>query len=638
MTPAVTHRESYLDGFRDNVERSPRRVAVRFVGEDGEQSVDYVELDAAARATAGWLGQRCAAGDRVLLPIPSGIGFVQAFLGCLYAGVVPVPVPARGTHGRQEGRHTGIAADCAARLTLGEEELREALRATPVAGPPGTGPDDIAFLQYTSGSTSEPKGVMVPHRALLHNIGLMGRGLGWQEGTTWVSWLPAHHDMGLIGAILAPLHVGGTTVLMAATTFLKRPVSWLRLIERYRADVAPAPNFAWDLCTRKLTDEQIAGLDLSHHWNAVNGAEPIDPATLTRFAERLAPAGFRTSCFVPGYGLAEATLTVTHTRSEQPPLIRHFDTARLAVGELVPVEPAWTGSALVGNGAVRDLDVRIVEPESRRELPAGRVGEIWVRGGSVALGYWGKPQETADSFDADTADGEGGFLRTGDLGALLDGELFVTGRRKDLIIVHGRNLYPQDLERDLQGLDPAFAGLPAAAVQLPAADGERIVLVQEVRLGGTSEELGRLARRAKAELARAQGVPVAGLVLVGPGRLPRTTSGKLQRSLTRELLMKSRFETLHAEFDDGCEPGGPDRTAEIRGWLVERVAESLNRSPERIATDAHLVELGLDSLGALSICGEAEDRFGLRLEATIAWDHPTIDALAAFLTAELERA
>ncbi len=414
------------------------------------------------------------------------------------------------------------------------------------------GPEALCFLQYTSGSTSEPKGVMVPHGALVHNLRLMRDCHGWHGGMTWCSWLPAYHDMGLIAMMLAPLYLGGTAVLMSSTDFLKRPVSWLRLIERHRAEISCAPNFAYDLCARRLTEEQTAGLDLSSWRYACNGAEPVDAATLTRFAERFAGAGFSARSLLPGYGLAEATLYVSGTRADRPPVVLRADPSALAGGEVAEAEPGSTAQELVSSGIVRGLDVRVVDPGTRAELSEGRVGEIWIRGGSVALGYWNRAEETRRTFGAATADGDTGFLRTGDLGALRAGELYVTGRIKEMIIVHGRNLYPHDIERELRDLAPAFADLPAAvfAVRPGGAHApEEIVAVQEVRGRGLSgEELAALARTARAGLARRLGVRVGGVALVKAGRIRRTTSGKIQRTLMRGLFEGGELQPLHEEL------------------------------------------------------------------------------------------
>ncbi|RSN54765.1 hypothetical protein DMH12_16190 [Streptomyces sp. WAC 04229] len=583
----MTGFESFVSVLRRRAAAAPRHDAVRFCAGEDEEALTYAELDLRARSGAQWVAERVGAGDRVLVACAPGTGFIRAFLACLYAGAVPVPVPLPGGFGRQESRTTAIAKDTGARLVLTDEaglgavhrwlagerdalpgRAAVAVEAAERDGDAGTWREaavtgtDLCFLQYTSGSTSDPKGVMVPHGALVHNLRLLRDSHGWHGGMTWCSWLPAHHDMGLIAMMLAPLHLGGTAVLMSSTEFLKRPVSWLRLIDRHGAQISCAPNFAYDLCARRLTEEQTAGLDLSRWRYACNGAEPVDAATLRRFADRFAGAGFAPAALLPGYGLAEATLFVSGTSADEPPAVLRADSAALAAGEVRAAGPGVPARELAGSGIVRGLDVRVVDPSDGRELSAGRVGEIWIRGGSVALGYWNRPEESERTFRATTSAGDGPFLRTGDLGALRAGELYVTGRLKEMIIVHGRNLYPHDIEREMRELDPAFAELPAAVFGCRAADtvggGEEIVAVQEVRgRGRAAGELAGLARAARARLGRLLGARIGAVVLVKPGRIRRTTSGKIQRTRMRHLFETGALDVLHEELS-------PDLRAALR--------------------------------------------------------------------------
>ncbi|MEV4702006.1 fatty acyl-AMP ligase [Actinoplanes sp. NPDC049316] len=563
--------DSFTGALRRQVAEKPGHVAVRFHSGGGAEFLTYAELDLAARRVAAWAREATGPGERVLLSCAPGTAFLQAFLGCLYAGRVPVPVPPPDGQGRQTHRTAGIARDTGARLLLtdtaamlsgdGLEALTvvpvgEALKSDPAGWtPPLPEPGSLAFLQYTSGSTSEPKGVMVHHGALAHNLSLMRDSHGWHGGMTWCSWLPAYHDMGLIAMMLAPLYLGGTAVLMPATDFLKRPASWLRLIDSCGADVSCAPNFAYELCAR-LGDEQIAGLDLSRWRFACNGAEPVDARTLARFADRFRPAGLRRSALLPGYGLAEATLYVSGTPAHEEPAVFRVDPVALEQGRLA--EGGTDAVEVAASGVVRGLDVRIVDPVRRTETEPGVIGEVWIRGGSVAQGYWGRPEETARTFGGRTAGGDGGFLRTGDLGAFHDGALVVTGRLKEIIIVHGRNLYPHDIEREVSALDPAFDGLPATvfAVRAPGRGHEEIVVTQEVRGRGVpAGDLEALARRTRTALARRLGVAVAGLVLLRVGRTRRTTSGKIQRNRMRELFLRGELEAWHEELDPALHGG-----------------------------------------------------------------------------------
>jgi acyl-CoA synthetase (AMP-forming)/AMP-acid ligase II len=580
---AVSNDLDLVTRVREHAERTPDAVAVRFHRGAGVDppvvSLTYAQLDLAARTVAVGLRELHPDGDaRVLLTHAPGLSFVTGFLGCLYAGVTPVPTPPPTGHRHQVVRSAGIARDCGAALVLTDPDSRAAVAgwlgeaelgglvcaATEdiVGDPlrwrqPPADPARLAFLQYTSGSTSEPKGVMVSHGNLTHNIELMRRSHGWHAEHVFCSWLPTYHDMGLIAMLLTPLYLGATTVLLSAMDFLKRPHLWLDLIHQYRANISCAPNFAYDLATKQATDEQIARLDLSAWSHACNGAEPVNAATLARFAARFAPAGLRPEALLPGYGLAEATLYVSGTRVDTPPVVRRVDSAELAQDRLVPVGPAEGADAdagprttLVSSGVVRDLDVRVVDADTGKVLADREIGEVWIRGDSVARGYWRRPDETAQTFGAVTAEGDGPFMRTGDLGAFDGEELFITGRRKEMLIINGRNLYPHDIEREATGVHPVFAALPNCVFSVPARGGEAVVLVQEVRARGMStEELHGYARTAKTTLGGRLGVRVPNVVFVRPGRVLRTTSGKIQRRMMRELFMTGALEPLYEDLD-----------------------------------------------------------------------------------------
>jgi acyl-CoA synthetase (AMP-forming)/AMP-acid ligase II len=567
--------------FLDNVRRVPRRPAVVFSRSRGgavvEDELTYADLHRRAYALGGWLAERYPAGERAMLMYPTGLDFIGAFLGSLYAGLVPVPVPVPEGHRQQIDRTGGIATDCRPAVVLTDsghaaqtaawlfqegleqvpavatDALAEAMDGADAAGTPrvhrSVPPESLALLQYTSGSTSEPKGVMVTHANLAHNIRVGQALLGWDEGTTFCSWLPLYHDMGLISMLLVPLFLGGTAVIMPPTDFLKHPDAWLRLIHRHRAQASGAPNFGYELCLRRVTAAQIAALDLSHWRFACNGAEPIDAHTLRRFADRFEPAGFRPDALVAGYGLAEATLFVAGTRPGRRPTVAEVARPALERDRLVPAGPGELGQPLVSSGVAAGLEVRVVDPHSRVELPEGAVGEVWIRGASVTQGYWGREPADEPSFQGTTASGGTGFLRTGDLGGYLGGELYITGRIKELLIVHGRNLYPQDVEREVRELEHDFASLPCCAFSVPAP-GEELVVVQEVRQRGTGpDQLAELARSIRGAVGGRLGVRVGGVALVRLGQVRRTTSGKLRRRLMRELFLGGDLLTVHEDLD-----------------------------------------------------------------------------------------
>ncbi|MDH6113780.1 acyl-CoA synthetase (AMP-forming)/AMP-acid ligase II [Kitasatospora sp. MAP12-15] len=568
--------ETIVDRIASHARELSTKAAVVFAqtraGGLASEQLTYHQLDQHARAFAQFLAGHCAPGDRVLLLYPAGLDFVTALIGCQYAGVVAVPAPVPDSSGRRDTRTGGIARDAGAVLVLTDTrrhaEVGEFLRAEGLGElavlatdeldlgedaaarwtPPALAADSIAVLQYTSGSTSEPKGVVVSHGALRHNVGLISRSFGAGEQTKVCSWLPHYHDMGLVGTLLAPLALGGEIVLLSPTDFLRRPRLWLELIQQYRSSFTTAPNFAYDLLTRTVTDEQLAALDLSSLRFALNGSEPVDSGTLLRFAERFAPAGFSPEAFKPCYGMAEATLFITGTPPEHGPVFTRVEAEALQAHRFAPTADEG-GQLLVSSGPPTDLEVVVVDADTAEVLPEGAVGEIWVRGESVSQGYWQRPEENARAFGARTADGQDGYLRTGDLGVLHEGELYVTGRLKDVLIVRGRNLYPHDIERLVQSMHPGFQGLQGSVCAVPSTQ-EEIVVMQEVRPHrGEPVDLPELSRRIRTELAERLGVRVSNLVFLRPGQVRRTTSGKVRRSVMRELFLSDGLTAVHQDLD-----------------------------------------------------------------------------------------
>ncbi|MEU0092564.1 fatty acyl-AMP ligase [Kribbella sp. NPDC006257] len=534
--------------------------------------LSYAELDLRSRRLASWLQEHRAAGDRVLLLYPPGADFVNAFFACLYAQMIPVPapLPAGDGKGKVDRLRTIVnAAGCSvlftdsANLADLTEQLTELVdtdilcAATDIdLGDEGSWtepvikPETLALLQFTSGSTSEPRGVMVSHQSLWHNLGLIKKTFGLPTGGKVGSWLPHYHDMGLIGGSLSSIFLGGTLYLMSPMSFLRDPYRWLDLIDQEGIDISPAPNFAYDLCVRRIKPAQVEQLDLSRWRHALNGAEPVDPATLKRFELHFAAAGLKPETIRPCYGMAEVGLLVTGTDENRRPKPVRVDAADIERRLFTPTDDVAAGRELISSGPVpTGFDLRIVDPDSRTPLEDGRIGEIWLRGPSVALGYWGKPDESAAVFDAYTVEDEGPYLRTGDLGVCHDGDLYITGRIKELIIINGRNIYPQDLERKLGLLHPALADGASAAFGVPGDGAERIVVIQEIRTAGAAAPTGlqELADLIKADLSAYAGSPVANVCFVKRGGVLRTTSGKVRRTSMRELFVT---DTLLPHFED----------------------------------------------------------------------------------------
>jgi acyl-CoA synthetase (AMP-forming)/AMP-acid ligase II len=537
-----------------------------------EEVTSFRDLDRGARELAAWLSSRPQADGPVVLLFEPGSEFWKAFLGCLYAGIVAVPAPLPHDE-RSLKRVAGILRDAGSNLVLTSANLFD-LIAAGVEGfeldhpvqcvaanaltltdadswtMPHLTSETIAFLQYTSGSTGDPKGVAVTHGNILHNEFAITRFLGFDDTSTLVGWIPHFHDMGLISQIMC-FYAGMNAVVMSPLAFLKQPIRLLQAISKYGATCTAAPNFAYDLIARRVTPEQLNGLDLSTLRVAFNGAEPIRRRTIEAINELLGPAGFSPAALRPGYGMAEVTLFATATPHTAAFRCLDADAAALERNEFA--RPEGRAVSLVSSGIPGPgTDIRIVEPETLQPLADGRVGEIWLRSASVAGGYYKRPLETEERFGARTAEGDGPYLRTGDLGLIHDGHLYVTGRRKDLLIVNGRNLYPQDIEELVQEVHPATCAARGVAVAVDADDSERLVVIQTVRtdkLDGTS--LAQLATAIKVAVARSFEIPAPSVVLVGRDGVHLTTSGKVQRASMRTAFLRRELaDVLHETVDD----------------------------------------------------------------------------------------
>lgn len=556
--------------IREHAATTPGRVAIRFLrpgnGVRSFEEITYQELDAGARSRAGWIRQRVGAHEPVIVVLPHGRDLFLSLAGCLYAGVVLVVAPLPKGEGTELDRLRLMQQDTGARLILTDagvaSELKTWLAAAGDVGvvsveadgesPPGFEPvaaalDDVAFLQYTSGSTSDPKGVAIHHGAVAHNVSVLASTYGGSPDDSYCGWLPLHHDMGLVGQFLCPLYAGGSTTILSPAEFVRRPLLWLQVMDQVRANFSAAPNFGLELCLRRVRTADVATLDLSCVRVILDGAEPVDPSTIRRFLDLLEPAGLRRDVVKVSYGMAEATLFVSGTPLGAEVIVGRFDEDALGKNVLVPTN-STAGHEIASCGLAPALDVIIVDPETSAVLPKDQVGEIWVGGESVARGYWGKPATRGSVMGSYTGDGAGPFLRTGDLGARHDGEIYVTGRRKDVLIINGRNLYPQDAERHVPGLHNAFAGLGgvffAASVPQPEC-----VLVHEVRRARWGEEpLDDLATLVRDRLTRTLGVAVRNVVFVRPGVIAKTTSGKPRRRKVSEMLLEGTLETLHEDL------------------------------------------------------------------------------------------
>jgi amino acid adenylation domain-containing protein len=628
-------------------------------GETEEVSLTYGELDTRARAIAAQLQSLGAYAERVLLLYPPDLEYIAAFFGCLYAGAVAVPIFAPRAN-RSLSRLQAIAADAEARVVLTtsavfsriepflaqvselqamhwlttdniDEETAQDWKQPYIDG------DTLAFIQYTSGSTAEPKGVMVSHTNILHNERMIQSAFRQTEESVILSWLPLYHDMGLIGGVLQPLYVGARCILMSPVSFLQKPLRWLQAISRYRATTSGGPNFAYDMCVQKIDPARRTELDLSSWSVAFNGSEPVRAETLRQFAKVFAPCGFQPEAFFPCYGLAEATLFVSGNPVVRPPVIKKFAAESLAKHR-VEEQVAGDVQELVSCGTTYlGQEALIVNPETATPCAADEVGEIWIAGESVAQGYWRRPEETQNIFCARLSGVlSETFLRTGDLGFLHDGELFITGRLKDLIIIRGRNLYPQDLEQTVVEChaDLRRGGGMAFSVEL---DGEeRLVIVQELERHASSD-LDALIQRMRQVITEEHEVQPAAIALVRAGSVPKTSSGKLQRRACRELFLTGRFEYLAEWREDTTQPSEtllavpssePETEADIREFLKSLFASRLGIVAAEVDVDEPIGQYMLDSLQAIELMHAVEVSLGIVLPMTSFLQSPSITELA----------
>jgi 8-amino-7-oxononanoate synthase len=668
-------------------------------GESLEVRLTYSELERRALAIAAHLQSHLSWGERVLLLYPPGIEFPAAFFGCLCAGMVAVP--AYPPHSSQFlASLVAVVSDAGPTVALttssilkdyrqqiDQSPLLKALKWIPSdtisddhangwREPPADA-DSLAVLQYTSGSTGSPKGVMVSHGNLLHNSSVIHKVFGNSPHVRGVIWLPQYHDMGLIGGIIQPVYAGADTILMSPVSFIQKPLRWLMAISRYQATTSGGPNFAYDLCVRKITSEQKSELDLSCWEVAFNGAEPVRGETLHRFAAAFASCGFRQKAFLPCYGLSETTLMATGCNKNSEPTFLQADAQALKTGRLVlTADDREHNFNLVGNGEVPPgHEIIIVDQEKQTPCKSDQIGEIWIAGPSVAQGYWNRPEESEQTFQARLADdGEGPFLRTGDLGFIHAGQLFVTGRLKDLIIIRGLNHYPQDIERTVERSHEALRADCGAAFAVEVEDAEQLVVVQEVER--------RYIKKLDAEavigairqcVSQQHGIRVYTVVLIKTASLPKTTSGKVQRHLCREHFIQGRLNVIaeclgssqeaepripiqagddrpgHMPADTsaasllqvcrlkvcGLEPEdmGTEYASELihvtLSFIAKKVADLLKISPSKVDVHCPLNKLGIDSLMAVELMMDIEKGMAINFPVEALFLGASIADLAA---------
>jgi acyl transferase domain-containing protein/acyl-CoA synthetase (AMP-forming)/AMP-acid ligase II/acyl carrier protein len=663
---------SYIDLLRQRAQTDGDRRAFIYLmdGESDERIVTNRDMDDAARRMAIMLQSKLEQGSRVLLAYPFGPDFTEAFFGCLYAGMIAVPVPASNIDA-DAARIRAAATDCGASLALCAPEFEEPLRAVfadegmegliLVPGEPWPkgeyrqpeiADEDIAFLQYTSGSTSAPKGVMVSHGAFMDNLKLCREvnDLGPDSGI--VSWLPHFFDMALVAAIALGPYSNCPVVQMAPAHFVQRPFRWMHAMSRYGCTMTLAPNFAFELCLATITPEERDQLDLSRWNSAICGGERVNPETMERFASFFAPCGLRIDTMNPAYGLAETTLAVAVSRMYEPPVFFRVDAEAFGKHRIVPApEGAENTRRISGLGPIpATWDVRVVDPDTGRLCAEDEIGELWMRGKGLASGYWNKPDKTAETFNNYLDEtGEGPFLRTGDLGAVYQGQLIVIGRMKDVIVIRGFNHYAQDIENSLKSAAPELAKIPCAAfaVQEESRDVLVVALELEAEEGLDDEGVKALAERQAAlireTISRDHGIVPEAVVFTGPQGIPRTGSGKVQRVHCQKAyqegrlsaVVESKLKTPVQEEGETRRPEPSEHSAaEIRQFLRERIGRYLGVDAEDIDPQIPFRSLGLDSTAAVRLTGEVAAFAKCAVEPRIIYEYPTIDALARHLAGE----
>lgn len=623
----------------------------------------FAEFDQRCRAIASHLTH--LEGQRALLLFNSGMEFLEAFFACFYAGVTAVPAyPPRRNHNLH--RLQALVADCNPSIILSadsvmqmakpicDEAFDEKAQSLPwlttnlisnedAAQYQDVYPnkDAIAFLQYTSGSTGKPKGVMVSHHNLLTNIRMAEKAFALPKEARCVSWLPLFHDMGLIGAVMTPIYWGSGSILMPPAAFLQKPLRWLKLIEEV-GKTSPVgslnPNFCYQLCVDTISEDDAKQLDLSQWIFALNAAEPVRSSTVEAFFDKFGPAGFTREALSPSFGMAECTVLATCRQKGDALVTKRVSGHLIAENRFVETNDGSMTFVSSGTNCAPQT-LRIVDPETLHILPEHQIGEIWLAGKHIAQGYWGLPELSQATFHAFTHNGEGPFLRTGDLGTLSDAQLFVTGRLKDLLIIRGRNHYPQDIEFTAANAHPSLHIDNTAAFTIEQDAQEKLVIVQEVeRTAMKNFEADTVAQLMRNAIAREHGIETYAIIFIRFASIPKTTSGKIQRSLCKQMYLEQQFTTLGEWKHQASSTTATQRPvqsantisqAELEQWMVEWLAIKANTSCEQIPVDAALDGLGLDSVDLVQLTGELSAWLGAPIDHTLVWEQPHIQALAA---------
>jgi acyl transferase domain-containing protein/acyl-CoA synthetase (AMP-forming)/AMP-acid ligase II/acyl carrier protein/NAD(P)-dependent dehydrogenase (short-subunit alcohol dehydrogenase family)/SAM-dependent methyltransferase len=667
--------ETLYDVLKFRAETQPDDPAYIFLnnGEEETPPLTYKQLHDSSIAFAAKLQSRNMTGERALLIFESGYEYIISFFGCIYAGVISVPLHPPGKN-KSMSRISAISLDSDAKLILSTRELREELKnecknddvlkkldwlciddpadeSSPQWQEPMLTGDSITYLQYTSGSTGIPKGVIVSHENLVTNLTIIDKSHPHDENSAMVTWLPIHHDMGLIYGMLLPFFCGYPCYYMTPQAFVQKPYRWLHAISKYKGTHNAAPNFAFELCVNKVTAEEKKSLDLSTWKFAMNAAEPVRAETLNRFHDYFAECGFEFSYFKPGYGLAEGTLILsTVTKDDYAKLIRFDDEQLEKHNKAIEANNDDVSSKIhVGHSnAIEDTRIAIVNPDTRIECKEGAVGEVWAKGKSIAKGYWLRKEATEETFNAHISDtGEGPFLRTGDLGFIKNNELYITGRHKDLIIIRGQNHYPQDIEYTVEASHPILRLGCVAAFPIDEDGEEHIGIVQEVQKNFEKDfDADEVFKAIRFAVSKEHDLQIHSITLIKAQTIPKTSSGKIQRRACREGLLNGTLDMLsewkqNTASDDLKLPESSDRKIEakfddIKQFLITRLSQLMQINSASIDPNEPFASYGMDSLKAVQISGDLEEFLHTELPATLVYDYPSINSLSEYLSGRKE--
>lgn len=661
--PDVINCSTYSEVILNRVISCPEKVAFRFLddGEKESESFTYDQLQIKAKAIASLFQEFGKKGDPVLLLFHPSLSYVASLFACLFSGFVAIPAyPPRRNRGVE--RIYSILEDSEAKICLLSKEVKNDIERNfadnelfkdmkwivydDVTDKSSSNfeevdlfPEDVALIQYTSGSTGQPKGVMLTQQNLLYNSEYIRQSFNHDRNLVGVNWLPIFHDMGLIGTVLQPPYVSGTSILMPSMAFLKNPYLWLKAIEKYKATTIGGPNFTYDYCVDKIPDQKKGDVDLSSIKIAFCGAETIRKSTYDRFIGDFDRSNARYEQLYSCYGMAETTLIVTGGFHDENPKFIVVDANSLSKNKIVKlVDKYEDGVILVGCGHTwMDTKIEIIDPVSLRKCKANEVGEIWVSGPTVAAGYWKKPEETQRIFNAHiSTTGEGPFLRTGDLGFVVDNELYITGRIKDLIIIRGVNHYPGDIEFSVQKYVHELRKNGGAAFPVTVDGIEKLVIVQEVeRTAMRNTDHSLIISKIREVVAEKHELDIHAVVLIRPGSIPMTSSGKVQHRQTKfeylnnELNIVAGWENIKSEnlIDYPSSASVPTEDS-IKEWVVNWIVRNQNINKNDIDLDMNLMSFGIDSLAAVTLETEISKQFGFQWHVSSFILNPTINKLA----------